>query len=232
MVPLAPAATRFVRSWLEPPEAPGLLALHHALAYRRAGLRGNDPASPRSVILVREGDGRLEAFGAGEPGPAVDWLAGHPRGFTLLAPGDWARALTDRVVGVARERVETWSGAEGSGAGAGAAARRLTHEDFPGFAATVPAWGLRGWRSYPALIEHGAAFGVPHGTAFAALAWVFDQAGPFDALGVYTVPRFRRLGLGRAAASALVDHVVRRRGNRPLWSAAPGNAASRGLARA
>jgi hypothetical protein len=105
-------------------------------------------------------------------------------------------------------------------------------DDAGAFAATAPGWALCGWRSFPALVEHGAAFGVPHGRGFATLAWVLDRAGRFEALGVYTVPRLRRLGLARAAASALVDHVVRARGHVPLWSTRDGNEPSRALARA
>ena len=90
--------------------------------------------------------------------------------------------------------------------------------------------GLAGLAIVRALIAHGAGFGVPHGRGFAALAWVFDQAGDFDAIGVSTVPRFRRLGLGRAAASALIMHILQWRGKVPLWSTTPDNAASQALA--
>ena len=46
-----------------------------------------------------------------------------------------------------------------------------------------------------------------------------------------TPPRYRRLGLGLAAASALVEHVVSHRGRAPLWSTRPGNEPSLTLAR-
>jgi len=240
MVPLAPLAARHVRSWLGTEERPGLLALRHALAYRRPGLWGDHPEAPESVVLVREGDDRLEAFGAGAPEPAVGWLAGQGRAFTLLAPGAWLGPVRTRVGGVGCGVVETWSlepdpaeATEGAEAAAPrVATRRLTAADSAGFVAAAPAWGLRGWRTYPAMIGYGAAFGVPLGAGFASLAWVFDQAGAYAAIGVYTVPRFRRLGLGRAAASALVSHLESRRGKTPLWSVSPGNDASRGLARA
>jgi RimJ/RimL family protein N-acetyltransferase len=229
MVPLDPAAARFARSWLGAPEGPGLLALRHALAYRRPGLWGDRPGSPRSVVLVREGDGGLEAFGAGEAEPAVGWLVGHLRAFTLQAPDDWLDAVTARLAGVEFEEVETWSGPRDAAAGP-VATRRLTFVDAEAFARSAPTWGLRGWRTYPELVTHGVAFGVPHGQGFAALAWVFDQADPYAALGTYTAPRYRRLGLGRAAASALVRHLVERRGKIPLWSTPVRNAPSRALA--
>ncbi len=236
MVPLDANAARHVLAWLGPAAGPGLLALRHALAYRRPGLWGDDPGAPRSVILIRDGDGQLEAFGAGAPEPAVPWLVGRLRGFTLHAPGSWLRPVRDRVGALGRAGVETWSGGAAPVKPAvrvGAprvVTRRLTADDLPAFTAAVPPWGLRGWRSFPPLIEHGAAFGVPHGPGFAALAWVFDQADGYDALGVSTAPRFRRLGLGRAVAASLVAHVVGRRGKVPLWSTPAADSASRGLA--
>lgn len=259
MVPLDPAAARHVRARLGLSEGPGLLALRHALAYRRPGLWGDDPAAPRSVLFVREGDGRIEAFGAGEPWPALAWLVSQGRGFSLHAPDDWLETVDSLGGAVERVDVETWSReapapgggetetetedeGEGEGEGEGEAAapreparvvvRRLGAGDRAAFTATAPAWALRGWQSYAELVEHGAAFGVPHGSGFAAVSWVFDQADRFDSVGVYTVPRFRRLGLGRAAAAALVEHVVGRRAKVPLWSFAPDNPASRALAAA
>ncbi len=248
MVPLDPAAARHVRTRLGLPEGPGLLALRHALAYRRPGLWGDDPVAPRSVLLVREGERRIEAFGIGEPWPALGWLLGHGRGFALQAPDDWLLTASQALGGdVERVEVETWSAdavatpmavEDDSEFGAPARpkvvpkvmVRRLNAGDRAAFCAAAPAWALRGWQSYASLIEHGAAFGVPHANGFAALAWVFDQADVYDAVGVATAPRFRRLGLGRAAAAILVTHILERRGKVPLWSFPVGHVASSGLA--
>lgn len=230
MVPLAPTAARYVRSWLGPSDGRGLLALRHALAYQLPGLWGDDPSTPHGVILIREGDGQLEAFGAGDPEPAVSWLVGHLRRFTLFAPETWLEPVQARVGEVEQDTVETWSGPALSAGAPRVATRRLTSHDSTAFAASVPAWGLRGWWSYSALMEHGIAFGVPHGSGFASLAWVFDQADDYDSVGVFTMPRFRRLGLGQAAATALVGEIVHGRGQVPLWSTAPGNTPARALA--
>ena len=108
--------------------------------------------------------------------------------------------------------------------------RRLGADDRGAFAEGAPAWALRGWGTYSALIAGGAAFGVAHGGGFAALAWVFDASHRHDALAVHTAPLFRNLGLGRAVASALIAHAVRDRGKFPLWSTAPENLASVALA--
>jgi GNAT superfamily N-acetyltransferase len=237
MVPLDPAAARYVRAWLGPPEGPGLLALHHALVYRPSAVWADAQKQPRSVLYVREGDGRVEAFGAGEATPAVAWLATRRRPFTLHAPEPWHAPLRDRLGPIDLDAVETWSG-PGRGAGAKPGpptvlVRKLALGDSAAFNAAAPPWALRGWRTFNALVEHGAAFAVPHGAgpALAALAWVFDRAADFESVGVFTVPRFRRLGLGRAAAAALLGHVARDRGKAPIWSTPPDNEPSRRLAR-
>jgi RimJ/RimL family protein N-acetyltransferase len=234
MVPLDPAAAQSVRAWLGPPEGPGLLALHHTLVYRPSSVWADAARSPRSLLYVREGDNRIEGFGAGEAEPAVAWLAGRHRPFILHAPDTWQEALRDRLGPVDLDTVETWSGPGGSTTRLpGTLTRPALATDSAAFTAAAPPWALRGWRSFAALMEHGAAFGVPHGPgpALAALAWVFDRAEKFEAIGVFTVPRFRRLGLGRAAASALIQHVVRDRGRLPIWSSPPENEPSRRLAR-
>jgi GNAT superfamily N-acetyltransferase len=264
MVPLDPLAVRSLRSWLGEPAGPGVLALHHALAYQRPGLWGDHARVPRSVVLVREGDDQLEAFGAGEPEPAVAWLAGQGRPVSLVAPATWRDALGTRVGSIEQAAIETWTidpfdlamttmfdapepepgpvRAPASKAVSGSspesatprrlvATRPLIASDAAGFAAAAPPWALRGWGTFSALVAFGAAFGVPHGNAFAALAWIFDQSAGFDSIGVYTTPRYRRLGLGRAAASMLVSHIARRRRKIPLWSTPPENEASLGLAR-
>jgi GNAT superfamily N-acetyltransferase len=275
MVPLDPLAIRSLRSWLGEPSGPGVLALHHALAYQRPGVWGDHPRVPRSVVLLRDGDDQLEAFGAGEPEPAVGWLAGQGRAISLVAPSNWREALGTRVGPIEQAVIETWTvdpfdltmatmfdnPEPQSGPGSGTAAKRaaaskagsgakpaagaesapprrlaptraLIASDAAVFNTTAPVWALRGWGKYSSLIDFGAAFAVPHGSSFAALAWIFDQSAGFDAIAVYTVPRYRRLGLARAAASALISHIARRRRKVPLWSSPADNQASLGLARA
>lgn len=240
MVPLDPAAVWHVRSWLGPPEGPGLLALYHALVYRVPGLLGDRAESPRSVLLVRDGPGGVEVFGAGEPEPAVGWLVGRERAFVLHAPDPWHDAAVARL-GEGRvefERVETWSGerygtlvSRKTPPGPTVTVRRLTASDGEAFVGAAPPWALLGWRTFSALVRDGVAFGVPHARGFAALAWIFDRAEGYDALGVFTSPRFRRLGLGRASALALLRDPDRDRGQVPLWSTPPENAGSVAVAR-
>jgi GNAT superfamily N-acetyltransferase len=247
MVPLDPLAVRSLRSRLGEPSGPALLALHHALTYQRPGLWGDHARVPRSVVLVREGDDQLEAFGAGEPEPAAGWLAGQGRAVSLVAPATWREAVGARVGPIEQKAIDTWTidpfdltmtamldapapvTAEGSRRPA--LTRPLTVADADAFARSVPPWALRGWGTFSALVAFGAGYGIPHGDGFAALAWVFDQSAGFDSIGVFTVPRYRRLGLGRSAASALITHIARRRGKVPLWSTSPDNRDSLALAR-
>lgn len=234
MVPLDAEAARFVRSWLGPASGPGLLALRHALDWGRPGLWGDHPRRPLSVVLLRPGDDGREAFGEGEPGPAVSWLARGGGTVTLLAPEGWEGAVASEVGEFERATVQTWTptGPLRRPPAPHVATRRLAVADRAAFVAEAPTWALRAWGTFGAMIAHGAAFGVPNGEGFAALAWVYDQSHRHDALGVHTAPRFRRLGLGRGAATALIAHVVRDRCKFPLWSTSPENEGSVGLARA
>lgn len=235
MIPLDSVAAEHVRSWLGEPRGPGLLDLHHALAHHRRGLWGDDARVPRSVLHIRQGEGQLEAFGAGEPEPALGWLLGRARQpLALLAPEDWWDAAGRRAG--AAERAEALTLSVDAGGflpdASAVAVRRLTAGDTEAaLEAAMPAWALAGWTSCRDLVEHGAGFAVPFGRGYAALAWVSGRAAHYEAIGVLTVARFRRLGLGRAVASALVAEVLHRRGRVPLWTTTPGNAASLSLAR-
>ena len=234
MVPLDSAGARYARSWFGPPRTPGLLTLHHSLDFSRSGLHGDRAKTPHTLLLTREGDdGRLEVFGAGHPSPAVRWLLSIGRDVTLNCPGRWHELVRGVFGDVEERRVETWTTRKPPASRPSINVRRLVQDDASAFTETAPAWALRSWGSFPALIKHGAAFGIaePKRPGFAAIAWVFDQAGPYDALGVFTVERFRRLGLGRAVAAALLEHVVTDRGKLPLWSTMPSNKPSRALAR-
>ena len=174
----------------------------------------------------------------------------------LHAPDAWQEAVRGKLGEVDVETVETWAGSgvslpmippsvrakskTGTGSGtvkskgavAGPTTRRLLPTDSSAFALVAPPWALRGWRTFPSLIENGAAFGVPYGQGFASIAWVFDRAENFDGVAVATLPKFQRLGLGRASAVALIDHAVHERGQVPLWSTTPDNAPSLALANA
>jgi GNAT superfamily N-acetyltransferase len=236
MVPLDSVAVNFLRSWLGEPPGPELLALHHAMIHPRPGLWGDDARTPRSVVLIREGDNQLEAFGAGEPEPALGWLAGHGRAVSLIAPPLWRYRVSGWVGAFEWAEVETWSLAQQNrvpfvprSRRRSIEARPLTLADAGAFAEVAPAWALRSWGSFASLIEHGAAFGVPHGSGFVSLAWIFDESSRFDAIGIFTVPKFRRLGLARAASTTLLGHIIDRRSKAPLWSTTAENPASLAL---
>ena len=66
MVPLTKAAARYAPGGSARPRRPGCWRSATPSAYDRPGLWGDDGRTPKSVILVREGNGQLKAFGAGE----------------------------------------------------------------------------------------------------------------------------------------------------------------------
>ena len=231
MLPLGPLGIRSAKSWLGPPERPGLLALRHALDFPRPGLVGEDRSKPRSILLVRHLHSEL--FGAGDPEPAAGWIATcSPTAFTLHAPDSWHEPLEAKIGKVSRFEVETFSVTKPVGSGSSVVVHQLTSRDRRAFRGVTPSWACRAWLRYDRLITHGAAFGVRNkdDDGFLSVAWIFDQAGPFDAIGVATKPRFQRLGLGRASASELIDHIINIRGKVPLWSTSPVNDSSRELA--
>lgn len=239
MVPLSWEAAEYVFAW-EDGSRRGL-ALHHAVMERRPGLWGDHARRPNSMVLLRRGETRWEAFGAGDPQPAVNWLTRRPSPVALLAPAWWS----DEVRKSARGKVEVEPMAirylpepEGAPrmrerAGASIATRRLGPDDAPLFDRVAPPWALRCWGSAADALTRGAAFAVGDRRTeeLLALAWITEFDHHLDAIGAYTVERYRRLGLGRAAAGALVGHILARRGKAPVWACADQNLASTALAR-
>jgi RimJ/RimL family protein N-acetyltransferase len=212
----------------------GWLTVRHALLARLPGFWGDRERSPYSVIYVREGDGKAEAFGLLNPHPAVGWLLAQGRPFTLLAPDEeWEDEVALEIDPIDRGEIVSWLPGfyRRTVTEKTANVRRLTHDDAAVFQSSAPPWALRCWPSFDSIIGRGAVFGVPFGDTFASLAWVIDRTESYDAIGVYTAPRFRNLGLARAAASALVEHIIHQRRKVPLWAASAANQASTALAR-
>jgi hypothetical protein len=186
------------------------------------------------VLLVREGDGQLEAFGAGEPEPALGWLARRAgRTVALLAPPHWTNVVGRRFRALERKEMLTLSvaPADFQPPRSTVTTRRLEAGDARAFIdGIVPDWALLSWSSFEELVEFGVGFVVPSGSDYGALAWTYSQAGRYAAIGVVTVPRFRRLGLGRAVASDLVSELMNSRGKTPIWTTTSDNSGSRALA--
>ncbi len=240
MVPLRPEGRVHALEQLSDVDSPELLAVRHALIYARPSLWGDDAWRPRSVVLLRsEPSGRgSEAFGLGEPEPAVPWLVARTRrvGGALVAPAAWSPWIEVALGSTALQasEIETWHDLgpppRPKSPQPAITVERLTEHHLTGFQRAAPDWALQGWGDFQALLRHGAIWGVPHQGGFASLAWIYDQTEQFDAVGLFTVPRFRRLGLGRACAAPLIDHIRRGRNKQPLWSTAAGNEVSRHLA--
>jgi RimJ/RimL family protein N-acetyltransferase len=235
MVPLRIQASDWVRKADDAPHRS--TAFRHATLHSRPGLWGDDPWHPTSAVWLRDGDaGTWEAFGAGRPSPAIGWLASRAGGrpIALLAPPSWEgpiRMLGGRVeAGMIQTRLRPDSMEMPTRADR-VEVRRLTIDDGAAFEAVAPPWALRSWGDFPSLITQGAAFGVPMiSGGVASLAWTYESDLEHDKIGVATRPRYRKLGLGAAAASTLVDHIVRARRKSPLWVTTPDNPASIALA--
>ncbi len=235
MIPLGAEAADSVLGWGD-----GLhrtVALRHAGIQGRPGLWGDDRSRPSSAIWLRDGGDQWEAFAAGFAGPALDWLesAAPGRPIVLAAPPSWediVRARVGPASRVERTSVQTWIRPEPLDRPAGpAAVRRLDLDDARAFEAVAPPWALRPWGDFATLIDRGAAFGVPTRSGLATVAWVVESDHDFDKVGAATDPRFARLGLGKAVASALVGQIEGDRKKHPLWVVNPSNLASLALAR-
>src|SRR5690606_37812824 len=95
MVPLGPDGIEHTLSWLGPAPLASRLQLRHALLERRPGLWGDHVKKPKSILWLREGEGQREALGAGDPAPAVAWLAEQSGAIALLAPQLWEAEALD-----------------------------------------------------------------------------------------------------------------------------------------
>src|SRR5581483_1845244 len=145
-----PEAYEHVLMRLGVDDAPGLLALRHALMFRRPGLWGDEARRPHAVVLLRPAGHRREAFGVGRPEPAVEWLAGREGPIALVAPEDWEPTVRAAVGPVDRSEVVTWFDPplRDPGRPSPAAVRRLGREDRDAFLRVGPDWALRGWGAY------------------------------------------------------------------------------------
>ena len=233
MIPLGTEAIDAVLSWGD-----GLhrtVALHHAAIHARPGLWVDDRVRPSSVVWLRDGGDQWDAFAAGFAGPALAWLErtalGRP--VVLAAPPSWNEIVQARLgrSRIETRAVETWLRPEPEPTRETAAlVRRLDLDDADAFQAVAPPGALRAWGDFANLVDHGAGFGAPGRSGLGAVAWVVESDHHLDKLGVATDPRFRRLGLGKAVASALLDEVTFERHRHPLWVVNPANLASISLA--
>ena len=213
------------------------VALRHAVLHGRPGLWGDHPARPSSVIWLRDGGNQWDVFGAGSASPALAWLVGAAtdRPIVLAAPAGWEPAVRERLgplVTIESSRVEVWlRPARASRLAGSGVVRMLDRADAAAFAAVAPAWAFRSWGDFATLIERGSAWGVAGASRLVAVAWVVEADPSAAKVGVATAPRFRRLGLGRLVAAALVAQIEQERTRQALWVVNPGNTASTALAR-
>jgi GNAT superfamily N-acetyltransferase len=209
-------------------------ALRHAVMYDRPGLWRDDPANPSSLVWLRSGDGGgWEAFGAGEPGPALGWIEPRVRGSSvaLLAPSAWKDAMVRRGRIVNPAIVRTFLQFDPMKLpSVSSQPDLLSFADARKFTSLAPHWALRSWGDFALLVEHGMALGLRSIDGLVALAWTYESEPSYDKIGVATLPRYQRLGLGRRVASALLDRIVNDRRKDPIWVTTPENTASIALA--
>ncbi len=231
---LCPEAREHVLAKLGGEEQPGLLALRHAVMFRRPGLWGDNARRPHSVVYLRPAGRRRQAFAAGRPEPAAAWLAAREGEITLVAPDDWEPWIRSALAPIEprQSEVRTWYNPpiRDPQGPSPAPVRRLGPGDEPAFLSIAPDWALLGWGGFNDLVRHGAIFGVPFLDGFVSIAWIFDQTARYDAIGVFTIPRFRRLGLARASARSLIRFSQKDRSKTPLWSAHADNIGTHALA--
>lgn len=235
MVPIGVEAAGTVLAWSD-----GLhrtMALHHAVLQGRPGLWGDHPVDPSSVVWLRDGGDQWEAFAAGFADPALNWLEREATGrrVVLAAPAPWESAVRRRFeprASVRKLTVQTWfRPARTELPAATAPTRALNRDDRLAFEVLTPPWASRSWGGYTAMLTQGMAVGVPtRSGGLAAAAWVVEADQHLAKLGVATAPQFRRLGLGRAAASDLLARLEAAGRWQPLWVTIRGHAASVGLA--
>ncbi|WP_435011467.1 GNAT family N-acetyltransferase [Tundrisphaera lichenicola] len=233
MLPLGPDVTDWLPDRADAPHR--TVALRHAAIHNRPGLMGDDPARPSSLVWLREGDdGQWEAFGAGRPEPSLSWLIRQTEGRTisLMAPPSWEGPIREGAERWDRAIVQTWLRPDSPIIKAGPVrVRRLGLIDASAFEGLAPPWALRSWGDFPSMIGRGVAFGIEGSGTIVAVAWTYESDDRFDKIGVATAPQFRRLGLGRAVSSMLVEHILGDRAKQPLWTTHDGNLASVALAR-
>ena len=202
------------------------------------------PAAPRAWCCSARGTPAGRPWPPASPKPAVSWLvarAGRSRCWPRR-PGGGRSSGYVRRANLATGTLETW----------GASRDADPARDDWGRARLRPAVGVRRLgpgdasglrRLHPGLGPEELGLVRPDAPArrrlrraprrgFATLAWVVEQDARHASIGVFTWPRYRRLGLGYAAASALMVAVVRESGRLPVWVTAAENEPSRGLAAA
>ena len=217
------------------------LALGHALQ-RGQPVWVDHAESPRCLVMERLAQSEREVFATGELGRAVlAWLSTMRGPLVLAAPPGWMQPLSNAFKASEARRLLVFEAPEGSRPWLEPSTQRRvkvrrparTGEalawDVQAFEHLVPTWGWRSWQSPMACLVEGQAVLVPYRHQLVSAAWVVEDDGQRAALGVFTDPRYRQLGLATAAVSALLrDRRLRHR--EPFWFTGPDNAVSAHLA--
>jgi GNAT superfamily N-acetyltransferase len=210
-------------------------ALRHASIHDRPCLVGDDPLDPTWVVWLRPSDeGAWEAFADGKPEPALDWIESRVGRsmVAVLAPPSWEEPVRSRVGRVEAANIRTFVDFDLMMLPRfSPECRTLRIADAAAFEAITPPWALRSWGDFGSMLQRGLAVGLYSVAELISVAWTYESTANHDKIGVITVPRYRRLGLGRRVAGALIERVVNDRRKAPIWVTTASNLPSTELAK-
>ena len=225
---------------LSPEHHPGLRPLFSDFGLRLHGLIEavcspdfgrawvDDPVSPS--VAVSQIDFWIVG---GDPGAAAaaEALRMAPTSGTIITAGEaWDDLVRETLGAGVRERTRTgfatphpqaWDRARlremAASLPEGFAIRRVTAESLGTFLDVAKDF-TSNWRSPEACLAHGVGFGVFEGDRCVAGCGSFTLAGKRLEVEIDTEPGYRRRGLARAVAAALILHCLEA-GIEPCWDA-------------
>jgi RimJ/RimL family protein N-acetyltransferase len=215
-----------VRAWFTP-EDPGPVIFSHI---RHSGFgrcmvdRWPDPGA----VLVESG-GNYDL--RGNPDVLADSSLDDVAGFVQASSGferllrriDPGVGVWDRVIAVLPDDVDIPA--------PDPRIRRLTELDAAALARLPEemSWISRTWGGPSGLAASQRAWAAHHKQSVVAVAVPFFVGEKFEDIGVVTHPEFRRQGLSRACAAAVLADIRSRR-HTPTWTTSPDNAGSLAVA--
>ncbi|HEY5879545.1 MAG TPA: GNAT family N-acetyltransferase, partial [Nakamurella sp.] len=215
-----------VHAWFTP-EDPGPVIFSHV---RHSGIgrcmvdRWPDP---RAVLVESGGNYDLRGNPEALADSALDDVAGFVQASSAFEPLlrriDPGVVVWDRVIAVLPDHIDI--------SAPDPRIRRLTEEDAAALAQLPQkmSWISRTWGGPAGLAASQRALAAHHEQSVVSVAVPFFVGERFEDLGVVTHPEFRRQGLSRSCAAAVIADV-RSRGHTPTWTTSPDNAGSLAVA--
>jgi GNAT superfamily N-acetyltransferase len=193
----------FGRAWVDDPVSPSV-----AVSHIDFWLIGGEPGAPAAAEAVRM----------------------VTRGTIVTAGGAWDDVVRETLGAAAQERTRTgfatshrheWDRARlremAASLPEGFAIRRITASNLATFLDVAKDFASN-WRSHEAFLAGGVGFGVFEGDRCVAGCGSFTLANNRLEVEIDTEPAYRRRGLARAVAAALILHCLEA-GIEPCWDA-------------